>query len=307
MNRTGIIYIVLTYMLWGILPVYWKFLQHVYVGEVLASRIFWAFIWMLLLLVITKKWHSFLQTIQNFRQNKKQFYALTAASVLISANWFIYIWAVHSGQIIQASLGYYINPLVSVLLGRIVLKEKLSPMQSLSFVIALTGVLILTISYGQFPWIALSLALSFGLYGLVKKLLVVDSEIGLTLETMIMAPISFIYIIFIILNGTNAMFVTSIGTDLLLIGAGAVTALPLLLFAKGVKLIPLSMTGFLQYFSPTIMLLLGVFVYHEIFSFYHFIAFVLIWLAISLYSISSINKSRRLERHLSKGKPVIKI
>jgi chloramphenicol-sensitive protein RarD len=215
-------------------------------------------------------------------------YALITASCLISLNWFIYIWAVNSGQMIEASLGYYINPLVSFLLGVFVLKEKLSIIQYASFLLAAVGVLIISISYGHFPWISCLLAFSFGLYGLAKKLINVDSAVGLTLETFAVVPIALIYMIFLLFKGTNAFLHESAVTDLLLIGAGLVTAVPLLYFAKGAQKISLSLLGFLQYISPTITLILGIFIYHEHFSKIQLLAFIFIWSALTVYSISKI-------------------
>lgn len=285
-QKRGIIYASFSYLVWGILPIYWKWLKAVNPDEILASRIFWSFVFMLIVLLLTRKIGGFFQVLKSFRQNKKQLVALITASILISGNWFIYIWAVNSNQMVEASLGYYINPLISVLLGLVVLKEKLSGAQIVSFLLAFTGVLILSISFGRLPWIAISLALSFAIYGLVKKLLQVDSAIGLTLETMVISPFAAIYIGWLFVKNEQAFLNISMTTDLLLMGAGAVTAIPLLYFAKGVQRIPLSMLGFLQYIAPTITLILGIFVYHEPFSSVDVISFLFIWLALAIYSFS---------------------
>lgn len=284
--RTGAIYAGFSYLLWGLLPIYWKLLEHINATEILANRVFWSFVFMVVVLLFTKKWGLFIHTLKGFAKNQKQMYALIIASLLISVNWFIYIWAVNHHHMIDASLGYYINPLVSVLLGMIVLKEKLTIYQYISFVLAAVGVIIATISYGQFPWIAIVLALSFGLYGLAKKLINVDSAVGLTLETLVVTPIAAIYIGWLFVNDTNALLSINIGTDLLLIGAGAATAVPLLYFAKGAQKIPLSLLGFLQYIAPTLTLLLGVFAYDEHFSKLQLLAFMFIWSALTLYSLS---------------------
>ncbi|MGD6855565.1 EamA family transporter RarD [Bacillus infantis] len=284
--KQGALYAGLSYLIWGILPIYWKLLNHVSADEILASRVFWSFIFMLAVLVLTRKWPDFILTLRGIRNNKKQMLALTIASLLVSCNWFIYIWAVNSGQMIEASLGYYINPLVSVLLGIVVLKEKLSSVQAVSFLLAAAGVLIMTLSYGRFPWIAVALALSFGLYGLAKKLIKVESAIGLTLETMVVMPLALGYLIYLFADGKQSFLAISTGTDLLLIGAGAATAIPLLYFAKGAQKIPLSMLGYLQYIAPTLTLLLGIFVYGEEFTKTHMVAFLFIWLALTVYSLS---------------------
>jgi len=257
---------------------------------------------MVVILLLTNKWGLFLQTIKGFAKNKKQMAALTIASLLISVNWFIYIWAVNSGHMIEASLGYYINPLISILLGMIVLKEKLTVYQYVSFILAAIGGLIISISHGQFPWIAIVLALSFGLYGLAKKLINVDSEVGLTLETLVITPIAVIYIGFLFLNGSNDFLKEGIQTDLLLIGAGIATAVPLLFFAKGAQKIPLSLLGFLQYIAPTLTLLLGVFVYHEHFSKIQLLSFMFIWSALTIYSLSKTKLFSAQWFHLRKEK-----
>jgi chloramphenicol-sensitive protein RarD len=294
-TQLGAIYAAFSYLLWGLLPIYWKLLNTVQAKEILANRVFWSFIFMLLILVLTKKWGLFVETLKGFAQNKKQMYALIAASILISINWFVYIWAVNNGHMIETSLGYYINPLISILLGMIVLKEKLSVYQYISFGLAAIGVLIITVSHGNFPWVAIVLALSFGVYGLVKKLINVDSAVGLTLETLVVTPIAAIYMIFLFVKGSSSFLETSVETNLLLIGAGAATAVPLLYFAKGAQKIPLSLLGFLQYIAPTITLLLGIFVYNEHFSKVQLLSFIFIWSALTIYSLSKTKLFAQIE------------
>lgn len=285
-QQAGVLYAAFSYILWGVLPVYWKLLNHVNADEILANRVFWSFVFIVVILVLNKKWGLFTATLRGLAQNKKQLAALAVASMLISVNWFMYIWAVNTDQMIEASLGYYINPLVSVLLGMVFLKERLSLLQYISFALAAIGVLVMTISYGQFPWIALSLAISFGLYGLAKKLIKVDSAVGLALETLVVMPLAAIYIGYLMIQGTNSLFAGSLSTTMLLAGAGAATAVPLLFFAKGAQRIPLATLGILQYIAPTLTLILGVFVYHETFSTIHLLAFTFIWSALILYSLS---------------------
>lgn len=300
-ERIGVIYTVFSYIIWGLLPIYWKFLGHVSADEILANRVFWSFWFMLLVLIVGKKWGLFLGSLQMMKKQPKTFLALAAASVLVSCNWFIYIWAVNAEKMVEASLGYYINPLVSVLLGVIVLKEKLSVAQVASFFLALAGVLILAISYGQFPWIAFGVAISFGIYGLVKKMVKVESGIGLTLETLFLMPLAFIYILYQFLNGQTALFTTAISTDLLLIGSGAATAIPLLYFAKGVVRIPLYLAGFIQYIAPTLMLILGVIIYGEPFETTQIIAFSFIWGALALFTLSAVKWSKNKEEQKRKA------
>ena len=295
-DQAGILYTAFSYFLWGILPIYWKWLNHVSADEILANRIFWSFWFMLLFLFVSKRWKDFYIYLKTSLTKKKQLFALLLASLLISTNWFIYIWAVNTNQMVEASLGYYINPLVSVLLGVFILKESLSKAQIVSFGLAAVGVLILTISYGEFPWIAIGLAFSFGLYGLAKKMIKVESSIGLTLETMTIAPISLIYLGYMFNEGSLSLFHVSLGTDLLLMGAGAVTAIPLLFFSKGAQMIPLYMVGFLQYIAPTITLILGIWVYHEAFSVTHLISFMFIWLALTIFTASRVQYARKRRR-----------
>lgn len=303
-GQIGIFYAGLSYLIWGILPIYWKLLDHVNSEEILANRIFWSFIFMLIVLLLSRKWGAFIQTLKSLRENKIELYALFAASLFISCNWFLYIWAVNHNHLIEASLGYYINPLVSVLLGMLFFREKLSPAQYASFLMAIIGVLILTISYGVFPWISIILALSFGFYGLLKKKVQVDSAIGLTLETLIVTPISLAYIILLFIQGNQSLLSISIETDLLLIGAGAATAIPLLYFAKGAQKIPMATLGFLQFIAPTLTLILGIFFYDEHFSNIHFVSFLFIWMAILLFSISKTKSYHQLEMKWKKGKSV---
>nr|WP_308314858.1 EamA family transporter RarD [Bacillus sp. T33-2] len=299
--KTGIFYAAFSYILWGVLPIYWKLLGGVGSDEILANRVFWSFFFMVALLLVTKKRPLFIETFRGLAANRRQMLALITASILISINWFIYIYAVNTGQMIQASLGYYINPLVSVLLGMIFLKEKLSVWQYLSFGMAAIGVLILTFSYGQFPWIALTLAISFGLYGLAKKLIKVEAAVGLTLETLVVMPVAAVYMAVLFLNGTSTLFNSAVVVDILLIGAGAATAVPLLYFARGAQSIPLSMLGFLQYIAPTITLLLGVFMYDETFSKVHLLSFTFIWAAVTIYSVSRTKLALNFKTRKGKG------
>nr|WP_246569764.1 EamA family transporter RarD [Lentibacillus saliphilus] len=286
-DKSGMIYATLAYFLWGLLPIYWKLVDRVPAIEILAHRVVWSFVFMSALVILLRKNKAFFRDFKALLQNKKQTLGMALASIMISINWLTYIWAVNSDHVVQASLGYYINPLVSILLGVIVLREKLSRRQMVSFMLAAIGVLYLTFSYGVFPWISILLAVSFGLYGLLKKTVQIGSVFGLTIETMFVAPIAVIFLL--TTEGPAFTFETATTpTGLILIGAGAATAIPLLLFASGARRIPLSMIGFLQYLAPTIMLILGVFVYGEVFSQAHLIAFSLIWTALFIYMGSAL-------------------
>lgn len=285
-TKVGIMYTGSAYLLWGLFPIYWKWLEHVAADEILANRIFWSFVSMVLFLLFTRKIGRLKATLQAMRMKPKQAVILIIASLLVSLNWFLFIWAVNHDRIIETSLGYYINPLMTVLLGVFILKESLSKAQIFSFILAMGGVLVLTFSYGQFPWISLGLAVTFALYGLAKKMIQVDAAIGLTLETAVVTPAALAFLVFTYLNGELSLFSYSVSTDLLLIVGGTVTAIPLLLFAQGAQKIPLYMIGFLQYVTPTMTLLLGIFVYNEPFTSVQLTAFSFIWTALLLFSLS---------------------
>ncbi|WP_350020072.1 EamA family transporter RarD [Priestia flexa] len=275
--QAGLIYTASAYVMWGVFPLYWKLVDNVPADEILAHRVIWSFLFMILLLCITRQLGNLKETVGYLFRHPKKTLILFSASLLISLNWFIYIWAVNNERIIETSLGYYINPLVSVLLGIVVLKEKLNFWQIISVGLAAIGVLFLTLHYGEFPWVSLGLAFSFGIYGLVKKTIQLEAKVGLTLETFMVMPIALVYFVILYVKGHSSFVLSNPTTSLLLIGGGVATAMPLLYFAKGAPLIPLSMVGFLQYIAPTMTLLLGVFVYHEPFSSVHMIAFLFIW------------------------------
>jgi len=295
-EKEGIIYGALSYMFWGLIPVYWKLLEHINALEILANRVLWSFMFMILLLIVTKKVPALFSYIKEIIVNRRKVLALLAAAFLVSINWGTFIWAVNNGRILETSLGYYINPLISVLLAVTVLKEKLSKVQVGSVCLAAIGVIILTVYSGQFPWISFTLAISFAFYGLVKVLIGADAAIGLTLETLMMVPIAAIYCFFLILQGNSMFF--PISNSLLLMGGGVATAVPLLLFALGANSIPLSMLGFLQYISPTLSLLVGVFLYHEAFTKVHGVAFLFIWSALVLFSLSQMKMRSRIEKQV---------
>lgn len=288
------------YILWGVLPVYWKLVQSVPSLEVLAHRVVWSFVFLVFVLLASKGLRAFRGEFSRVARRPGQLTCLLAASLLISINWLTFIWAVNNSHIIQTSLGYYINPLVSVLLGMLVLKERLSFWQVFSFLLALAGVLNMTLRLGSFPWVALTLAFSFGLYGLLKKMINLGAVAGITAETLIITPVALTYLVFVHKAGQGAF---GAGTTLvtgLLAGAGVVTAVPLILFAGGAIRLPLATVGFLQYISPTITLLLGVFLYHEAFTAAHMVSFIFIWAALTIYSLSRTRSFMQMEAALTK-------
>src|SRR5690625_4031741 len=291
-QNKGILYGTSAYVLWGFLPIYWKLLDSAGAEIVLAHRFIWALVFMILFIIFTRRLSSFKKEWQQIIQHKKTIVIISAAAVIISLNWFTFIWAVQEDHVIQASLGYYINPLVSVLLGVLFLKEKLSPAQILSFLLAGIAVTYLTVSYGVFPWVSLILAFTFAFYGLLKKIVHISAVFSLTIETAIITPLALIYLI--IFRSNLGFIHGSISMNVLLILAGVATAVPLLLFGSSVQLIPLSMVGFLQYIAPTIMLVMGVFLYGEPFSLAHLITFVLIWISLILYMASTFRSKKKI-------------
>jgi chloramphenicol-sensitive protein RarD len=277
----GIWYAVGAYALWGILPLYWKLLHIVPALQLISHRIVWSFIALLIVIVITSRWKEF----QSIIRNPRILSIYLAAALLIGINWLTYVWAVNSGHIIETSLGYFINPLLCVLLGVIFLHEHLRALQWIPIGLAAAGVLYLTYVYGALPWIALTLAFSFALYGLVKKIAPLGSLYGLTLETGILILPAFCYLLYSDTIGVGAFLHTDTISDVLLMGAGVVTTIPLLMFASAAQRIPLSLVGILQYISPTLALLIGIFIYQEQFTYIHFIGYGMVWLALLLYGI----------------------
>lgn len=284
MSNKGIWYGIAAYAMWGFFPIYWKLLHDVPALQLLGHRITWSFLLLLAFIFITKQWKDF----RSVAFDAKTLRIYSVAGVLLSLNWLIYVWGVNAGFIVETSLGYFINPLLSVLFGVIFLRERLRPLQWLPVVIAAIGVAYLTITYGRLPWIALSLAFTFGLYGLVKKLSPLGSVYGLTLETGIVFPVALIYLFIIQAGGSGAFLHDGSTVDLLLIGAGVVTTIPLLMFASAAKQIPLNMIGVLQYFAPTIQFLIGVFLYKEPFDQTHLIGFSIVWVALVIFWVENI-------------------
>ncbi len=278
------------FLIWGMSPVYWKELKHVEALEVILHRIVWSFFFLMPILILKGRWKEFLAAVSNL----KVLGFLVMTALFISANWFLYIWAVTHDHLLQASLGYYINPLVNVLLGMVFLRERFRRLQTMALILAGGGVFYLTFFYGQFPWISLFLAFSFGLYGLIRKMVDVAPLIGLAVETMLLSVPAGAYLIIRYQNHTGAFLVTDTRTDLFLLGASVLTAVPLLLFTFSAKHLRLSTVGFIQYMAPTCMFLLGVFLYKEPFAMAQVITFALIWAALALYSLDSIFFYRKL-------------
>jgi chloramphenicol-sensitive protein RarD len=292
-TKIGTLYTLSAYLMWGLFPLYWIPLQQIPALEILAHRIFWSLIFMLCLLWLTHSLHSFIRQLKELIAKPRLLLFVFSASVLISINWLIYIWAVNNGHVIESSMGYYINPLISILLGILFLKEKLTIWQLVACLLAAAGVLIQTISYGQVPWIALSLALTFGFYGLAKKLIYIKPSLELTFETLFVVPAALIYLIFLQQSGSAAFGSGSWSIAALLIGTGVVTAVPLLFFAEGAQRISLIMIGFFQYITPTMQLIIGIVIYREPFHSIQLISFSFIWLGLLVFTLSATLFNRR--------------
>ncbi len=284
--KQGVLYGIIAYLAWGLLPVYWKLFQSVGAWEILAHRIVWSLVFVLIIIIITRRWTKLWAAAPGLKMKG----ALLVCSLLISANWLLYIWAVNSNQVMETSLGYYMNPLISVLLGVVFLKEKLRMGQWVALGMAALGVLYITVQYGQMPWIALSLALSFAFYGLAKKVVNLEAMIGLAWETIFVAPIALIYMIMIEANGMGTALNLEGWKLAMLMLAGVGTAMPLYWFAQATKRLPLSTLGFIQYLSPTIQLLSAIFLFGETFTMTHLVSFSLIWGALLVFTISSMRK-----------------
>lgn len=288
----GIGYALLAYIAWGFLPLYWKVLDAVPAWEILGHRVVWSAVFLFLILFVAKQGQAFKQALKDRRITG----LVLVSSILISCNWLIFIWAVNNGHMVDTSLGYYMNPLLNVLLGVVVLKERLHAGQWTAIGLAFAGVLFITVEHGRLPWVSLALAGSFALYGLLKKKANLDSTIGLAWETIFVTPIAAGYLLVLQFAGSPGTAAMGIGQWALLLLAGAATVMPLFWFAQAAKLLPLSTIGFVQYIAPTITLIIGVTVYKESFDTARLIGFGLIWTALAIYSISTYRVSLRAAR-----------
>jgi chloramphenicol-sensitive protein RarD len=282
--RTGILSAASAFLCWGLFPLYFHAIGEVPPLQILAHRMLWSLLFLLIVLAVRRQW-AWLSVVRQPRI----FGSFIASAVLLSVNWLIYIWAVNNGHVIEASLGYFINPLVNISLGYLLLKERLRPAQWMAIGVAALGVAWLTWQAGTVPWIALALAFSFGGYGLLRKTAALGALEGLSFETMVLFPLAAAYVVWLTVHGQNAFINTdSTSTRLLLAAAGPITAIPLLLFASGARQIPLSVLGLLQYLSPTLQFLLGVWIFHEAFTADRLVGFVLIWGALALFAIEGL-------------------
>lgn len=287
--RKGILYAAACYSAWGLFPIYFKALHSIPSLEILLHRMVWALVFLLLVLAARRQWNW----IRNVVRQPKLLAGFAASALLLSANWFLYIWAINNDRIVDASLGYFMTPLVNVFLGFILLKERLRSVQWFAIACAGLGVLWLGWQTGHPPWIALVLATTFGMYGLLRKTAALGALEGLSLETMLLFPFALAYLIYLALHGQSAFLQTTTATQFLLLAAGPITAIPLLMFAAAARRIPLATLGLMQYISPTIQLFIGIWLYNEQFSHDRMLGFLGIWAGLLVYSIDSLRMSFR--------------
>lgn len=292
-EKKGVLAAFFDYAIWGAFPLYWKLLEHVPSMEILLGRVIWSFVFTVLAVIILGMRKELLADLKYLWTHQKIFWQLAGASFVISMNWYLYIWAVTHEHLIETSLGYYINPLLSVIFGVVFFKESLSRAQWVATAIAFIAVIILTVNYGTVPWVAILIALTFAIYGVLKKKITLDATRGLAIETMFILPFALGYYIYLFSTSQASFLHVNIHTDVLMIVSGIVTAVPLVLFAKGAQNIPLYLLGFIQYVAPTIVLILGVVLYKEPFSQVELLAFSIIWLALLLFSGSKIIEIRK--------------
>lgn len=288
--RQGIIYSLTAYLLWGILPIYWKTLGSVQAFEILSNRFIWSCVFVWVLIIASGKVKSFLAETQSILSNRQQSLAMLAAAVTISFNWGLFIWAVNDGRIVETSMGYYINPLVSIVFGVFFLKERLDTWQMAAVGCAVIGVGTMVWNLGQLPWVSVSLAMSFALYGLIKKCLAVTTMTSIMLETLLITPLAIAYEYYLSLEGVSAYQTASTGMLIMLACAGIVTATPAVIFYCRSQAAAAKDSGFLQYIAPTISLLIGVFLYKESFTSVHMVAFGWIWFGLFLFTISQVKR-----------------
>lgn len=288
--RTGVLSAALAFLCWGLFPIYFHALNDVPPTQILVHRVVWSLLFLMIVLTIRHQW----AWVRPLMRQPRVIASFAVSALLLSGNWLLYIWAVNNGHVIESSLGYFINPLVNVMLGYLVLKERLRRGQWAAIALAACGVAWLAWDAGRMPWIALVLAASFGLYGLMRKTAALGALEGLSFETMLLFPFALGYVVWLTMNGANAFVNTaSDGTRLLLVAAGPITAIPLLLFAAGARKIPLSVLGLLQYIGPTIQFTLGIFLFQEAFTSGKLVGFMMIWSALALYAAEGLWKRSR--------------
>ncbi|KQQ94059.1 protein rarD [Leifsonia sp. Leaf325] len=293
-GRTGLIYAISAYVLWGFLPIYFIALAPAGAPEIVSWRILFSLVFCAILLTATKAWRGFFALARQPRISL----TMALAGVLILVNWTVYVYAAMTGQVVEAALGYFINPIVTVFLGVIVLRERLRPLQWAAVGISIVAVLVLALGHGSFPWVALALAFSFGFYGLIKKRVggQVDAVSGLTLETAWLTPVAVVALIVVSATGGITLGTVSVWHTVLLAAAGVITAVPLLFFAAASRRLPLIYMGFIQYFAPFIQFLVGVVLLHEAMPPERWVGFSLVWVALAVLTIDMARSARSARR-----------
>jgi chloramphenicol-sensitive protein RarD len=294
--KTGLLFGVAAYTFWGAFPLYWPLLQPATPLEIVSHRAVWSLFFCLIALGLSKQ----VKSTYALLKNPRVFIRLLLAASLVSVNWIVYIWAVNNGHVVESALGYYINPLIIIAFGVIALHEKMRPLQWTAVGFGALGVLVLTIDYGRLPWIALTLAITWGSYGLVKKQLNLGALEGLAIETLLTLPFYGGYLIYIGLNGTGVLG-SSPGLSILLIGAGIVTAIPLLLFNGSTTRLPFTIIGLLQYITPTLQFSIGVWVRHEDMPTARWVGFLIIWAALLTLAIDLLKSGRTVNNSVAQG------
>ncbi|SFR51736.1 chloramphenicol-sensitive protein RarD [Pseudidiomarina maritima] len=291
-SRQGVFFAIAAYTMWGVAPIYFKWLQEVPALEILSHRIIWSFVLVFILIMALRRGNR----LKPVLQNKQQMARLTLATCLLGGNWFLFIWAINNNHILDASLGYYINPLLNVAIGMAFFAERMRKMQLVAIALAVVGVLIQVISFGSVPWVALALACSFAIYGAIRKRLPIDSITGLWLETLILTPAVLVYLVFFASSSAADMTQNTWQINTLLIAAGVVTTAPLLCFTAAAQRIRYSTLGFFQYIGPSLMFILAVWVYGEPLAADKLVTFAIIWVALALYSIDTLVHQQRSKR-----------
>lgn len=277
------------FLIWGLCPIYWKMLAHIPAFETITHRVVWSFIFLLPVISLQGKWAEFAVVVRS----PAKLAILCATTLLVAANWFLFIWAINHDLIIQTSLGYYMNPIVNVIFGVIILGERLNRQQCIAVFTAAAGVLYLTLRYGEFPTIAVAIAVTFSLYGLLRKMLGINAAVGLSIETLLLTLPGAAYLVWLENTGLGTFGHTGLVVDFFLVGTAFLTALPLMLFNIAANRITLTAVGFLQYIAPSVTFLLAVFVYNEPLSIHQLIAFCFIWTALAVYSQDAVKAYRR--------------
>ena len=287
--NAGVLYAGLAYVAWGLLPIFFKQLSNVNALEVVAHRVVWSLVFLLCVLAVLQRraW------LRDITRQPRVLLAFAVSALLLSANWTVYVWAVQNAHVLDASLGYFILPLIYVVIGFVFLRERPRPVQWLAVAVAAAGVVWLTVQAGRLPWVALVLAVTFGIYGLLRKLAPLGALEGLTLETLVLFPLAAGLLAWWAWHGQGAIVQGNAPTIGWLLLAGPLTAIPLLLFAAGARRIPMATLGILQYISPSIQMLVGVFLYGEAFDTVRALGFYLIWLALAIYSLDSLWSARK--------------